>query len=309
MPELDLQQLELDIFHGQLHPGSAEIYAQLSGRWDAAEAWQQGWRLVGEIDGPYADSAATLPARLALQDHGRGETLLAHVTLPDPCFWSPEVPLRYQVRVDLVHQGTPVWSSEQTVGLRQLGLEAGRIQLAHEPWTVIGGQPVPGVAGQLPTGMVAVVQASTLDVATSESIADGWMITLAPAGVIQSELLTLLRSCNSPANWCVVLQDGALDVPRSVAPNLLRGQLFSADEPLLLADWAEIAFVQFSTADDFASRTADCPLPVVAVGEQPAHAGWDEIRQSCQGLLQQLSAYRQFAGYIVVRGETAGEMM
>ena len=55
-----------------------------------------GSHLAGELIGPECRFAQTLSARIPFRDRGPGESLLAEAVVPDPCFWTPELPMLYQ---------------------------------------------------------------------------------------------------------------------------------------------------------------------------------------------------------------------
>ena len=51
----------------------------------------------GEVYGPLADDRTTLPASFRVPDFQPGEEARAIVT--DPCFWSPDAPLEYEIAI------------------------------------------------------------------------------------------------------------------------------------------------------------------------------------------------------------------
>ncbi len=104
----------IELFHGRLNPASAHVYAQLTG----PEA-SGGYALSGFIRGPQCLFSTTLPATLKFTDAGPGESLLANVIVPDPCFWTPTVPALYEVQLQL-RQGDKVVAEAQ----RNFGLQA-----------------------------------------------------------------------------------------------------------------------------------------------------------------------------------------
>lgn len=303
---LDLAQYDfhLDLFHGQLHRSRADIYARLSGNFDAATAWNDGWRLAGYLEGPRAENTRTLPARVRLQDTGAGESLLARALLPDPCSWGPGLPLLYDVHVQLLVDGSPAWEACQALGLRQLGVLEGRLQLENQPWSLMGAHQQRLDSTDLPPAdQVLMLEGIQLPLLEQFSAEGGWLLTLLDGSASTSVLAAMIRECaRSVANWCVVLRDvdPGHQVPAGAAPNLLLGQWFSAAEEIKPAEWADIAFVEMDDPAGFSERTNGCPLPVIAMEQGPERGDWDAARTACKQLRHQLAAFRQFAGYIVV---------
>jgi hypothetical protein len=61
----------------------------------AEEAAPTGRRYRGEVYGPLASDRTTLPASYPLPEFSDEEEARAVVT--DPCFWSPDAPLEYEI--------------------------------------------------------------------------------------------------------------------------------------------------------------------------------------------------------------------
>ena len=303
---LDTAQMDfsLDLFHGQLHRSSADVYVRLSGDFDAQSVWHEGWRLAGTLAGPHAQNSHTLPAEIPLEDMGAGESLLARVRLPDPCNWTPSLPLQYDVHIELLVEGGTAWQAEQTIGLRQLGVVEQRLQLENQPWSLMGAhQQRLGELNLPPADQVLMLEGVQLPLLEQCSAEGGWLLTLLDGSASTTVLAGMLRDCAlSVANWCVVLRDVApgCQVPTGAAPNLLLGQWFSAAEEVEPAEWADIAFVEMNDPAGFSERTDGCPLPVIAMEQGPESGDWDTARTACKQLRHQLAAFRQFAGYIVV---------
>ena len=82
----------LDVFHGDLTVNRAYVYARLPRPTD-----DRGLSIVGQVRGPRCKLAETLPVTSPLVDLGPGPTLLAQALVPDPVFWSPDLPAIYDV--------------------------------------------------------------------------------------------------------------------------------------------------------------------------------------------------------------------
>ena len=245
-----------------------------------------------------------MPARVRLKDAGTGESRLARVQLPDPCSWGPGLPLLYDVHVQLIVDDSPAWETHQAMGLRQLGVVEGRLQLENKPWSLMGAHQ--GRLEELelpPSDQVLVLEGIQQPLMEQCSEQGVWVLTVLDGSSSDKVLASMLRDCARwAANWCVVVRD--LDpgrrVPAGVAPNVLLGQWFAAGEEIEPADWADIALVEMEDPGRFSELTDGCPIPVVAVQKGAERGDWDDACTACQHLRHQLAAFRQFAGYIVV---------
>src|SRR5688572_12948569 len=107
---------EIDVFHGQLSPHAAQIYARIEGLPGGKE-----WTISGRVRGPECRHAKTLPTNHTFVDLGAGATLLARATVPDPCFWSPDLPALYRVTLELRQHNDVVQTAEREFGMRFFG--------------------------------------------------------------------------------------------------------------------------------------------------------------------------------------------
>src|SRR5690606_20877305 len=100
------------VFHGDANPTEARLYAHV--RVPGADA---ALRLTGTIEGPTSRYARTLPAVTRITGGVAGDGILAEAILPEPCFWSPELPYLYRARIALEWNGQILWQDERRFGL------------------------------------------------------------------------------------------------------------------------------------------------------------------------------------------------
>ncbi|MEX2174251.1 MAG: hypothetical protein WD872_07805 [Pirellulaceae bacterium] len=129
MPDLS----ELDIFYGDLTVNRALVYARLP-----RSVQDAGWSLVGQVRGPRCLHAETLPLTSPLVDLGPGPTLLARAMVPDPVFWSPDLPAIYDVIVHLMSGTKIVATARREIGLRSLGVRGRNLALESKRWVLRG---------------------------------------------------------------------------------------------------------------------------------------------------------------------------
>jgi hypothetical protein len=123
----------IDVFHGQLSPNLAQVYARV-----VDLPGGQDWKLTGHLRGPECRHARTLPTTHPFVNLGPGENLLSRVTLPDPCFWSPDLPALYRVSLELRRGGIVVQSIDREFGLRFLVTRRNSFYLEGKRWVVRG---------------------------------------------------------------------------------------------------------------------------------------------------------------------------
>lgn len=125
--------LSIAIFHGQLSVHTAHVYARVNG-----VPGGQEWTIQGRVRGPECRFARTLPTTYALTDLGPGENLLARVTIPDPCFWSPDLPSLYRVTLEVRLRGEVVQTLDRELGIRFLGARGNSFYLEGKRWVLRG---------------------------------------------------------------------------------------------------------------------------------------------------------------------------
>ncbi len=91
---------KLELFFGDASDAAARVYALLPR--DKSSASLQ---LTGELIGPECRFAQTLSARIPFRDCGPGESLLAEAVVPDPCFWTPGLPMMYRANLGARSEG------------------------------------------------------------------------------------------------------------------------------------------------------------------------------------------------------------
>jgi hypothetical protein len=104
---------QLEVFFGRATPAEARVYARIP-----AAGLPAGTRLTGSVRGPHSAHSKTLPAAFPLVDRGPGSTRVAEAVVPDPCFWAPDAPFLYEVRVSLEVGGQDWAQAEQILGIR-----------------------------------------------------------------------------------------------------------------------------------------------------------------------------------------------
>jgi hypothetical protein len=238
---------------------------------------------------------------------------LAEAIIPDPCFWTPELPFLYRAELELrVGRGHSV-KIDQTVGIRRLGIrgkslffEGKRFVLrgVHREFEISNPKfELDRDAPQARESWTALIVRSPgddlCDFASRRGIllvADQTQVDLDSSKLVPE----LLRLASWPAVGIAVMASGA-NLPaetHGIAANLPLAQQVAGRELMNLKSWARLAFAELSDPAEFARKTANCKLPIVAV----RRAALDSLEQSrfvCDALQRDLAPYGDFAGYIV----------
>jgi hypothetical protein len=296
-----------DVFHGELTANRAQVFVRLARSPEFADC-----TLHGYVHGPRCEFAHTLPAKYTLTDLGAGPTLLARTTITDPCLWTSDLPQIYDVHIEL-RRGSEVLAREQRMlGLRGIGARStGQLAREGKVW-------VPrGVAVELLQGasenesvvaelreelLVGICTSPPLDLLVEASRRGAYLI--ANLSAARSDFEAALRSL---ARWPAVMLaiiHGGENLDRSlqqVSPNLLLAQPTTAaalkeNQP---APWAAALAVEMKgTEQEHVAATVPI-LAVRATSEILDSAA--QGRAACDRLQRDLSATRQFAGYLLTQ--------
>ena len=266
------QQLEL--FYGGVTPNRATVYARLR---DVPAT--PGMTLSGFIRGPQCLYSTTLPATIRLADAGPGETLLARAMVPDPCYWSPDLPFLYDVHVELKRDGEVLASVDRVIGMRNFGARGQFLYMNGKRWTIRGA-----------------VQTSELDMAAWHDEPLAMYCTTPPSDAFCDEasrlgVLLVVQAPNGP-NATAELQRLA----RHAAVALLVHSPGQVD-PVWQAAAPNIALASLLAADEVSNRPA-LDQPIIAF--RPAQAAsLATLRAASDQLQADLAPSGDFAGYIV----------
>lgn len=299
----------LAVFHGEATTTLARVYARLP----ASDA-TAGCELAGRVLGPRCRWAQTLPAASPLVARcGRGDgddALLAEAVVPDPCFWSDELPMLYDVDLELRRGGATIAAARRAIAFRGVGRRGRSLFRQGKRW-VPRGMDVASVAAEaredlaawreaaavmfVPRPSEAVCQAASLTgvwlLAGVDGDGDGLLDELARLGRHAAVFLAVLP--------CGVKASAAM---RTAAPNLLiaeRIQASRAGETLNAPSDADCVFVDVDDAEAFAAAARGCALPLIAHRPLAAPEPLAAARRGCDVLQRDLATVGDYAGYVV----------
>jgi hypothetical protein len=308
---------DLMVFHGEASTTLGRVYARLLVAEEPADC-----ELTGRVVGPRCRWANTLPAGSKLvqvkQDGGTGY-LLAEAVVPDPCFWSDEVPMLYDVHVELRRGGETIGRAERSVGFRGVGRRGRSLFRQGKRWVPRGMYLDAVVTSErddlaawraAPAVMVVESPSDAICMAASEMglwiVADleGFETSTAirTAGQASSGTRTALaRLSHHSAVFLAILPEGvsATQELRGLAPNLLLAERAQSVAIVQVSPDADCVWLDANDLDAFAAAARMTTLPVIAHRALGATRSLSESRRACDDLQRDLAAIGDFAGYVI----------
>ena len=296
---------ELEIFFGDANNAAARVYARLE-----KAGLPQGCTLEGRVLGPTCKYSRTLLATvpfMAKRSVGMPEEaapLVVEAIVPDPCFWSQELPFLYLAEIELRCGGQLLAAANQRFGIRPLGANKRRIVWESRPWVMraadareMPDQPL----SQWRTADLAMLVDNPSDELCREASRLGAVLVAEMTGKPVRLVEELRRLARWPAVVIAMLDAGqALDAKaRAGARNLLLAERCGPDFDRPPSPWADLVLCEDASAKVIAARTTGLNVPVIA---QRAGGWCDELgdaRRHCDLLQRDLAGQGDFAGYLV----------
>jgi hypothetical protein len=280
----------LDLFVGGMSQAVCRVYA----RW--ANSVVEGAQLTGTLTGPTCLYGETLPATSRFLDRGPGGPPLAEATVPEPSFWTPQMPQLYQARVQLRRGDQLQAEVTRSFGIRPLGAAGMRLRLDGKAWVLRGVMRDDVTEEELPgwhdsdTALVVPCPSDTLCEAASRI---GVLIVAVLAEADGNEIRRLSRW---PAVGIVSLPAGSAPQVANLGHNLLLAERFGAGQPVVPAAWADLVICEVDDPSRF--DAAQLFKPVLACRPLRTTSSVNR-RAGCDRLQGDLAPRGQFAGYIV----------
>jgi hypothetical protein len=290
----------LELFFGQTSEAMARVYARLRD----FEA-PPGVQLTGSLTGPSCLYAETLPARFPLIDRGPGEAMVAEAVVPEPCFWTPEMPQLYQASVQLRLGSQIVASADRMFGFRTLGASGRKLIYEGRRWVLraVRRDAVPSASlDNWHASDAAMVVRDPDDNLCRAASRAGVLIV---AELDSVNLNQIHRLSSWPAVAMVILPgDAAVDLA-GLKHNMLLAARIGNGHAWNVPCWAHLVQVDVEDARRLANDLTTCPVPIIARRNDveqysavaTARAGCDRLQQEVVGRseLNRLD----LAGYLV----------
>jgi hypothetical protein len=307
----------LEIFSGAADPAEARIYARLKLSRDEVD-W--GCQLTGKILGPQCAFSHTLPARIPMMNRSDRSTLLLEAIVPDPCFWTPELPFLYRAKIELRREQETIAICERIVGIRRFGVRERSLNFDGKRFVLRGVDfrshisnlrlQIAEQAAFLRETWTALVVSHPDDELCEFASRNGVLLMADLASNKAKSACTgaetdLTSELRRVAQWpaaVIAIVSGDADLPRGIheiARNLLLAQRIVADVPWRQADWAQIAIVEAANPNAFVDKMKRCSLPIIAYRPQSASTDIESARAACDALQRDLASCGGLAGYVV----------
>jgi hypothetical protein len=304
----------LDVFSGAASTAEARIYAWLN-LGERAAPQLSATKISGQLIGPVCEFSQTLPAKHRFIEIGQGaepqRATLVQAIVPDPCFWTPELPFLYRAELQL-HCGGDVVDVSRTVGIRRLGVR-GKSLFFDGKRFVLRARHECRMQNEecrmffernqvfLRDSWTALVVANPDDVVCDFASRRGILLVADLTEEGNTPIDSLRRISRWPAVGFAILPRRAAISASQIAeiPNLLLGQFVPADQSIAIAPWADLLFVETNQPELFANKIGGIDLPVVAVRPHANTHNIEHARAECDILQSELAPFGDFAGYVV----------
>jgi hypothetical protein len=287
---------DLQVFFGATSSTTARLYARMPHPIANVQ-------FAGRVIGPYCRHSRTLPASIPLVVLP-GETLLAEVVVPDPCFWTPDLPMLYRFDIEYSIADSPPSKIQRWIGIRPLGVHARRFLWAARNWVLRGAQPASDCEDW------SAWRRQELS-CWLRSPSDGLLEELSHEGVLVAAEVTAVADLPRLARWpavgLAVLRDESTGetAVSALAPNILLGQAFNEHEILERPTWGHFVAAEVVEADHFAGRVSLCDSPVIACRRADTILSLERTRAECDRLQRDLAGKGEFAGYVILQPKDA----
>jgi hypothetical protein len=297
----------LELFHGEASTTLGRVYARLP-----TSPETTGCTLTGRVIGPICRWANTLPATSPFVCRSAAasvatEPLLAEAVVPDPCFWSDELPMRYTVELKLQRGKETIATTERTIAFRGVGRRGRSLFQQGRRW--------------VPRGMdtTSVLEAERDDLAAWR-LAPAVLVTADPIDSLCSEadelgvwIVADLSLCRVPieAELARLTQHAAVflailppNTPatralRAAASNLLLAEQFTSGNTAQADSLADCLVVDAANQETFARTAQTTTLPIIARRPLQTETTIEEARRAVDALQRDLAPIGDFAGYLV----------
>ncbi len=277
--------------------------------------------LRGTIDGPHCQYASTLTATVSLRTPirhaslpGEPRRVTVEASIPDPCFWTPQLPHRYRLKLELACGGEVLARSERWIGLRPLSERARGFWFDGSNWVLRAADQalVPGAElAQWRDESLAMIVPSPDDTLCEAASQLGVLLLAELAGSAKHIIAELKRlSRHAAVGLAIVNSTEPLDASvRHAAGGIILVQrirtalgatagLPSSAGIDVALPWAQALIVE-SRDPRFAETVSAKSLPVL-VGRVTARcATLAAARRACDMLQADTAGLGAFAGYLI----------
>ena len=312
LPNRESLAEQLELFFGDAHVGEARVYARLPGV--DSSTWQLGGQLIGPECCYSHTLRATIPFRSLRNPAASTEAtpaagVLAEAILPDPCFWSPELPLLYRANIELRGRTVDATNAilqkvERVIGIRRLGVRGKSLYLDGGSWVPRGVRSDRSAIEFLAAARVAQVLLYVREADEaflSEASHTGIPLAVELAGDGGHLAAELRRLAHWPAAFFAIIDAGQpLDLdPRRVARNILLAAKIRHGSVVSAPTWAQVVWFELANGESVPPELNSRGVPVIVSRPRTSAGDLTAGRKDCDRLQYDVAPSGDFAGYVV----------
>jgi hypothetical protein len=304
---------QLDLFFGEANPALARAYVRLRPPPPVGVSHTE-LSLRARLIGPFCEFAETLPLKvqfMSLPSATDASTLIAEAVVPDPNFWTPELPFSYRAEIEVRRGDEVLLQQKRLFGIRRFGARDRFLAFEGKRFVLRGVWQQDDSAWQSGNewgfardSWTAVTLPRPSDEACEFASRRG-VLVVADLTVESYDAGQLASELHRLAHWPAVAMallpaDAPIENVFSLfAQNLLLAQYTPVGSEFRLAAWAAAAVVEVTDPAKFAEQTYGCMLPVIASRKSTVATSIEQTRAGCDRLQSDLAPFGDFAGYIV----------
>ena len=281
--------------------------------------------LRGTIDGPHCQYASTLTATVSLRTPmghaslpGEPRRVTVEAAIPDPCFWTPQLPHRYRLKLELACGGEVLARSERWLGLRPLSVRGRGLHFDGANWVLRAADQLlmPGAElSQWREESLAMIVASPDDELCERASQIGVLLVAELTGSAKHIIAELQRLSRHAAVGLAIVKStepldasvrhaagGIILVQRIDNPDANAGLPSSAGIDVELP-WRQALLVDASDPQ-FTEVTSTESLPVLVERTTAPCATPAAARRACDTLQADTAGHGTFAGYLIRAART-----
>ena len=257
----------------------------------------------GQLRGPYCQRAKTLPASFPIGRCQCDEKVSQCATLlvTEPCYWTPELPMLYDVELELELADGTTAAWRHTLGLRRWEIDGRRLFWERRRIVLRGIVAEDCTSEILPAAAEAEVALVVRDPDESfmQRASDLGVPLMADLRGYSGDLTPKLLSYAWQPSVALVLVDDRVASAHYKPHAVKIGCVFSPAYGFAAADWADVIVIELHETERPPAWAATCAKPVIAIRRGEAYAELAEARRGCDRLQAVLAPQFDLAGYFV----------
>jgi hypothetical protein len=265
--------------------------------------------LSGHLIGPVCTASRTLPTAFPAELRTPpGQSIVARVSITDPCYWTPDLPFLYRLELSRHDASRQVLVAAHNLGLRRLRPFRQSLRW-NDRRVVLRGAAVDrpifdAIADSKAAGVTLLVgnlkmeQFDAADQLGVPLICDLRDRQLAPVDV---------QRLSSRASVAIILVDAhqvmPCDLDRLTPQSILAVAVYPYDAPtfseLVVPSWCNAVVIELEEKPLPPESLAKWGKPVIAIRRGVSYADFHEARAACDRLQADLAPTFDLAGYLV----------